>query len=121
MTYLPPRAGDLRHTFKVERHETTSDGMGGVEGVWKPLVLRVNAKVTAERGGEEVRSARLSGVSRFDIVTRFSLDMFEVGTGDRLVDLNDGTIYNIKWVGSIDGRNRFLHFYCETGGLVDES
>lgn len=120
MSYIPPRASEFRNVLKVERHSATADGMGGYTDAWETLFAGVAACIREERGGEEVRSNRLSGISNYDIVLRSCPDVLEIGTGDRFLDL-DGNAYNIKWVGDLEGRNRFLHFLCQRGGLTDES
>ena len=119
MSYVPPTAGQLRKPLTVERLSSVADGVGGFRGVWEPLIAKVYARVVEERGGEDVRASRLSGISRFDIAIRYSPTAAAITTADRLTD---GTrVYAIKWIGDIEGRNRFLHLYCESGGLVDES
>lgn len=117
MSYVPPRAGQFRHTFSVERKGTVSDGVGGVTHEWEELLPKVFACVLEQRGGEEVRGARLSGINRYDIVLRSSPDNEAITTSDRLI--KGGTVYSIKWIGDVEGRGRFLNLVCETGGTAD--
>lgn len=117
MSYVPPRAGQFRHIFSVERQGTVSDGVGGVTNEWEELLPMVYACVQETRGGEEVRGARLSGINRYDVVLRASAESLTITTDDRL--MKDGIVHSIKWIGDIEGRGRFLNLICETGGLTD--
>lgn len=122
MAYLPPRAGAMRDRLRAERKESVEDGFGGVkEGEWTAITLPFSARAIAAKGGEEVRAQRLSGISPFNISFRVSSETKKITTGDRLVDTATGVIYNIKWIGSLDGKDRFYECLAETGGVVDGS
>jgi hypothetical protein len=120
MAYIPPRSGDLRHSLRADRQSTEIGEAGSISTAWATLVPRFAAKITGQRGSEEVQSARLSGISRFDIVARNSPELAALTSADRLVSIEpDATVYAIKWVGSLDPQSRYLHILCETGGVTD--
>lgn len=123
MAYVAPSAGELRDVYRVERQKTVSDGLGGFTGAWQTLtdLSRVSARTHAERGGEEVRSDRLSGVSRFDVAVRSTPATLTIQSQDRLINLRTGAVLSVLWIGSPDDRGRWLHILCETGGLRDDS
>lgn len=115
----PPsyNAGQLRHSIRFERRRTENDGMGNMVGSWRTLVSGVRAKVANTRGGEDVRAARLTGISTFDIVVRSSDALRDVTTADRIVDERTGQSFNIQWIGNLDEKDRWLTITCLAGGV----
>ncbi|HEY0011560.1 MAG TPA: head-tail adaptor protein [Allosphingosinicella sp.] len=119
MAYVPPRPSQLRELVRFERRTVVSDGMGGSSGAWGTVVATVPARIAPQRGGEEVRSQRLSGIATFDVVVRSDSDTASITTSDRIVDVRSGRTFNIRWRGSLDEKGRFIHFACESGGPSD--
>lgn len=119
MAWKAPSMGDLRHRVRFDRQDRVSDDMGGFVSTWEPLVT-VSAQVLPARGGEDVRAARVSGMSGYDIVIRSDSTTRTLTTGDRAVDTRSGKTLNVRWVGDLEGRDRFLVCVCESGGLTDE-
>jgi head-tail adaptor len=121
MAYRTPRAGELRDSLRFDRRASVSDGMGGaLDDSWTPILTGVAAKIVARKGGEEVRSQRLSGIAPFDISVRHCEATVAISAGDRCVNESTGQSYDIKWVGSLDeGRSRFVTLDCQAGGVID--
>ena len=138
MASVIPRIGDLRESVRIERRATTTettfdddapygddaphygeavdDGLGNVEGHWTTLVPARPAKISPRRGGEDVQAARLSGREPFDVWLRRDPLSAAIAVGDRVVDARDETrVFNIRWVGNLDERGRFLVLQCEAG------
>jgi|GEM_PF-5852763 hypothetical protein len=90
--------------------------MGGVVDAWDTAVGPVRAYIAAERGGEEIRSTRASGITRYDVVLR--IPTADISIGDRMID-ETGAAYDIKWVGDLEGRGRQVNIIAERGGLND--
>ena len=111
-----PTAGQLRERIRIERHKVESDGMGGQEGAWRSIITGIPAKISPRRGSEDVRSQRLSGISEFDLWIRSSEESRSIKTGDRAVDERSGRIFDIRWIGNLDERNRWLVLTALVGG-----
>ncbi|QDK32675.1 hypothetical protein DM450_07740 [Sphingomonas sp. IC081] len=95
-----------------------TDAYGVPVSAWAvvPGLETIRASITAQRGGEEVRSMRASGIDRFDIVLR--IPVAEVNIGDRMID-QDGKAYDILWAGDLEGRGRQINLFAQVGGLND--
>lgn len=118
MAWKAPEIGDLTNRVRIDRKVNVSDGMGGFSSSWETLIPALAASATPVRGGEDVRAGRMSGISGFDVVIRSNPAARSITPGDRAV-LRDGRTINIKWVGDLDGRGRFLMISGEAGGLTD--
>lgn len=118
MAYSPPRTGEYRHEVRIERKSTSTDRYGNVVDGWSvvPGLERVRATIVAQRGGEEVRSMRASGIDRFDVVLRISVA--DISVGDRMID-HTGLAYDILWVGDLEGRGRQINMSAQRGALND--
>lgn len=120
MAYRPPGAGQLREKVKIERRSKSSDGMGGVNLTgWTTVASGLPAQISPVRGGEDVRSLRLSGTSLYDVTVRSSANLSAIDATHRIVNERTGQTYNVKWVANLDERGRFLTFTVEAGGLQD--
>lgn len=96
------------------------DGAGNYERGWRTLIESRSARIADTRGGEEVRAGRLAGVGSFDIWLRADVETKKITAGDRVIDARDGArIFNIRWVGSLDSKGRFLLLQCQAG-VADE-
>lgn len=116
MAYVPPGAGEYRHLIRIERKATGKDPYGNPVDAWAtvPGLEAVRAAITAQRGGEEVRSMRASGIDRFDVVLR--IPFAQITIDDRMID-HDGAVYDIQWIGDLDGRGRQVNLSAQRGGL----
>lgn len=116
MTYAPPRAGEYRHLVRIERKSTGTDAYGVPSESWATIsgLDAIRASIAAQRGGEEVRSMRASGIDRFDVVLR--IPTADINIGDRMVD-HEGTVYDVQWIGDLEGRGRQINLSAQTGGL----
>lgn len=91
-----------------------------MEGVWRPLVSGVAARLVPTKGGEDVRASRLSGTVTYDLVVRSTQTTRAITAADRLVDERTGAVFAIRTPPlNLDGRDRFLTFTVEAGGLTD--
>ncbi|MYL98410.1 hypothetical protein GR702_11610 [Novosphingobium sp. FGD1] len=103
---------------RIERKSISTDPYGNVVDEWSivPGLERIRAAIVAQRGGEEVRSMRASGIDRFDVVLR--IPVADIGIGDRMFD-HTGLGYDILWVGDLEGRGRQINISAQRGGLND--
>ena len=145
MASVVPRIGDLRDRVRVERRvrlsETDSetwdqeaeswqetqddwltgggggDGAGNYQSAWRALISNRSAKIEPTRaGGEEVIAGRLTGISAYDIWLRRDSETSKIAPGDRIIDARDESrIFNIRWIGNLDGRGQFLLLQCQAG------
>lgn len=122
MSYLPPRAGDLRDRISVERRGTTSDGMGGIVPSWEPVgaLTGLSARIEAMRGGETVKAMRLAGENPADITIRWSTAAATITNADRVRDDRTGATFAVKWTGNLDNERKFLVLACQAGGVSDD-
>jgi head-tail adaptor len=118
MAYVPPHTGAFRHLVRIERKATGKDAYGNPVNAWSTLpgLETIRAAVTAQRGGEEVRSMRASGIDGFDVVLR--IPNANINVGDRMID-HDGAAYDIQWIGDLEGRGRQINLSAQLGGLND--
>lgn len=116
MAYSAPRIAEYRHMVRIERNHVGTDAYGIPYDTWAvvPGLETIAAAITAQRGGEEVRSMRTSGIDRFEIVLR--IPMADIGIGDRLIDHNSDA-YDIQWIGDLEGRGRQINLSAQRGGL----
>ena len=118
MAYLPPTAGAYRHLVRIERKTSGKDAYGNPVDGWTvvPGLETIRAVIAAQRGGEEVRSMRASGIDRFEVVLRIATA--DINVGDRMID-HDGAAYDIQWIGDLEGRGRQINLSAQRGGLND--
>lgn len=114
-----PNIGEMRHRIRIDRRRDEANEVGDLVGVWRPLASGVAARLIVTKGGEEVRAARLSGISSFDITIRSTVSTRQITTADRIVDERSGQTFNVQWVGNLDGKDRFLTITAEAGGHTD--
>lgn len=114
-----PSIGLFRDLVRIEARQTVSDGMGGFAGTWRTIAGGLPARIAPVKGGEEIRSLRLSGVSLFDITIRQSGDTAGLAAEHRIVNERSGLSFNVRWVANLDERGIFLTATCEAGGLTD--
>ncbi|MBB4859463.1 hypothetical protein HNO88_002792 [Novosphingobium chloroacetimidivorans] len=104
---------------RIERKSSIVDGYGNpIADGWAvvPGLERIAAAIAAQRGGEEVRSMRASGIDRFDVTLR--IPVADITIGDRMIDHNDAA-YDILWIGDLEGRGRQINVTAQRGGLND--
>jgi len=122
MAWTPPGAGALTERITIKRRSQISDGMGGYEDAWVNVATAIPAKITAKRGGEQVQSERLSGLSPTDIVVRADARTRTITAEDVVIDDRTGRHYAIKWAGNLEdnGRSRFVMLVCEAGSILSQ-
>ena len=108
-------AGELKERVRLERRRTTDDGYGNLRGTWQTLVCGQPARIVPAKGNEITRADRLAGISNFDIHLRKSKTAPQLSSGDRLVNERTQQIYDIRWVGNLDEKNRWLTLTCQSG------
>lgn len=108
------RAGEFPESVRFEQR--AADENGDRLGDWvEDPAFETAAGYTWLRGGEVVMQSRLSGIQPVVIRVRTSALIRGVTTDFRIVDLNDGTTFNIR--SKIpDRRRRVIDFTCDTGG-----
>ena len=122
MGHPGPRVGDLRERVRVEKkiRVPTGDGAGNYEDGWQTLIDGRSARIAPTRGGEQVLAGRLAGVESYDIWVRKDAETRMITVGDRIVDTRDeARIFNIRWIGNLDERGRFLLLQAQAG-VADE-
>lgn len=110
-------AGDLRHRLGFFRRPVVSDGHGNNEGEFPAdPEFECSARVQIRFGGETVLAARLQGQQTATITVRRSAATLAVTTAWRIVDMRDGTIWEIK-SGPVDpdDSRQLLEFLCQSG------
>lgn len=110
------RVGGLRTRLTISRATQSSDGMGGFSTTWADLG-QVMADVRSLKGGEEVQAARLNAVENLQIKVRADALTRSLTAQDRLSD--GSQILNVKWVGDLEGRGRWIDIIAQAGGLTD--
>jgi SPP1 family predicted phage head-tail adaptor len=112
-------AGDLRDRITVTRASKVSNGRGGTTSAVATVADRLPAKIVVRKGGEEIQAKRLTGVTPHDITVRYDSVSAAISASDTLTDQH-GTVYAIKWVGSLDeGRKRWLMIMADTGTVAN--
>ena len=121
MSYRPPLTSQLRDRITILRNAPTSDGMGGSLKAYQKVGERIPAKIEEVRGGEAVISMRLSGISAGTITVRASDLTRTLTPSDIVIDDRSGSVYDVKWVGSLDEDRRWITLTVETGApeIVD--
>lgn len=109
----PKGAGDLRQWVAFERFYGQPDGYGNEAGDWFDIVERY-ASLTPTRGGESVQAGRLTGTATWDCWVRSDYDTRQVTEADRVRD-RDGRVFNIRFIGDMDGDGRWLLMQLESG------
>ena len=116
------RIGDLNQRIRVERkvRKESGDGAGNYEEGWAEFIASRAARIAPTRGGEELLANRLAGVESFDIWLRKDPQTRTIVVGDRIIDARDeARIFNIRWIGNLDERGRFLLLQAQSG-VADE-
>jgi len=114
-----PNIGEMRHRVRFERQRSEANEIGDLTGVWRPLVSGVAARLVPTKGGEDVRAARMAGTVTFDLTIRSTQSTRAVTASDRLVDERSGAVYAVLTPPlNLDGKDRFLTFTVEAGGLT---
>lgn len=114
-----PTIGELRHRVRFEAQKAIENELGELTGGWRPLVSGVAARLVPTKGGEDVRAARMSGTVTYDLVVRSTQSTRAITAADRLVDERTGAVFAIRTPPlNLDGRDRFLTFTVEAGGLT---
>lgn len=120
MAWRAPGAGELRDRIAVESRSRVSDGMGGAEDAWVPVLSAIPARIVAVKGGEAVQSMRLSGTAPYDVTIRLTNDTRTITSGHRIVNERTGEPLNVKWVGSLEeGRQAWLSLACVAGEVAE--
>lgn len=110
--------GALRERVRFERKAGASgiydDGDGGGEG-WAELAT-VAADITpASGGGETVVGERRLALNLYTIKVRQSSKILDVTAADRIVDVRDGRVFNIRQMDNRDKRDKYITITAETG------
>lgn len=116
MAWTPPGAHELRARVRFEKRGPSQNVAGVVKADWVTLIDSRRARLQPLRGGEETQADRLSGLSAHELVLRLDQALLAVTTDHRVVDARDPTkVYQIRWVGDLEGRGRWLVMTLETG------
>lgn len=95
-------AGLLRDRITVQRKRTADDGYGNHTADWRNQWSAIPARVAPMKGGEQVRAARLSEVSPYEITIRSNPTTRLILPTDRLVNDRSKVVYEIKHVMELD-------------------
>lgn len=94
------------------------DGAGNFRQGWARLLNNRAAGIAPRRGGEQVIAERLTGVDAYDIWLRLDAQSSDIRPSDRVVDARDPSrIYNVRFVGNLDARKRFVLLQCSLGDV----
>ena len=110
----PKGAGDLRQRVYFQRFYGQPDNYGNEAGDWYDLDIRRPASLTPTRGGEALQAGRMTGTAMWDCWLRSDWRVREITDADRLIDCS-GRIFNIRFIGDMDGGGRWLLMQLESG------
>ena len=117
-----PYAGDLRHEISLQTRTATTDSGGGFTSSWA-TTRTVFAKIVPLNGSGDFRSGRIEHDLTHDIFTRYYSDInYSAGAGKMRISWSDaGTTrtLGVKYVLTINERDRYLLFRCAEGGVDD--
>ena len=117
-----PYAGDLRHSISLQTRSASTDTGGGFTSSWSTTRV-VYAKIIPINGSNSYSSGRIDHDLTHDVYTRYYSDIdFSAGGGKMRIAWTDrGTsrTFGVKYVLTIDERDRFLLFRCSEGGVDD--
>lgn len=109
---MPQCVGELKWPVSVEAPNRVSDGCGGfTNDGWAPLFV-IYCKITTPSGVERHEHQKIEAVALSTFVTRYRSDISEEY---RLVF--EGVPYNIRFVGDVETRRRWLTIKAERGVL----
>lgn len=113
------QAGQLRHRIRFERLGVqVSDSSGNQVSPWGELCVR-SAKVkpipVTTRAAEVIIQGRLQGTNFVTVQVRYDSITKTLTTDDRAVDVNDGTVYNVRSALDLDGDRRWMTLDCQKG------
>lgn len=112
----PKGAGELRQRVRFERRAEQGDGYGNVRAGWVPLGIERQAALHPTRGGEEIQAGRLAGVASWDLWLRWDRRLATVVADEcRAVNVRTGQAFNIRFVGDLDGDQRWLFMQLQSG------
>ena len=115
----PTGAGDLRDRIKIQRRTVVSDDYGNDDGAFADIGVSRAAKITPTRGGEAVQAGRLTGKAGYDVWVRSDSGTRSIQPGDIAIDeRNASRVFNIRFVGDMDGKRTWLLLQCELGVAV---
>lgn len=117
MAWIPPGAGELRHSVTFWRRGPAANVGGVVRADWSLLVPEPrSARLLPVRGGEGVQADRIAGVSAWELVVRFDSQTRLVCTADQVIDRHDPTrVFDIRFAEDLEGRGRWIVMQLEKG------
>lgn len=112
----PRGAGDLRSKVKFQRRADSTDEYGNTVTDWADLNIVRSASLLPARGSEQIQAGRVAGKAQWDCWVRSDSQTRSIGPADRLVDVRTGRVFNISFVGDMDGGGAWLLIQAESGG-----
>ena len=117
-----PYAGNLRHSIILQTRSRTTDTGGGFTSAWANT-RTLFAQIDPVDGSNDYSSGRREHNLTHDVYTRYYSDInFKSNGGQMRISWDDsGTtrILAIKYVLTIQERDRNLKFRCAEGGVND--
>jgi SPP1 family predicted phage head-tail adaptor len=118
-----PYAGDLRHSITLQTRSRSTDTGGGFTSSWGNTRV-LFAKITPISGNNPYSNGRIEHDLTHDIYTRYYSDInYSSGGGAMRISWSDSGVartFGIKYVITINERDRFLLFRCSEGGPDDD-
>lgn len=117
-----PYAGDLRHSIILQTRSRSSDTGGGFTSSWG-TTRTLFAKIMPISGNNPYSSGRIEHDLTHDIYTRYYTDInYNSGGAKMRISWSDSGVartFSVKYVITIDERDRFLLFRCSEGAAND--
>lgn len=117
-----PYAGDLRHSIILQTRSRSSDTGGGFTSSWG-TTRTLFAKIMPISGNNPYSSGRIEHDLTHDIYTRYYTDInYNSGGAKMRISWSDSGVartFSVKYVITIDERDRFLLFRCSEGSAND--
>ena len=116
---MPRQTPTLNDRVRLERRVIADDGYGNERGDWAVVpgcaVLRAAVTEYVIGGGETVQAAKLQGQALAECWLRVSHITKAIKPEDRLINLADDTVLNIRHVNTPERDARYLRIVVQRG------
>lgn len=103
--------GELRHRIILEQKGETRDGFGAVVETWTPIG-NAWAKREPYSGGERWAADQILGTVNVRLTIRYRAGIVPTMRAREPIPLGGERMYDILWVGNVQGLNQALELYC---------
>lgn len=107
-------AGPMRDRVRLERRVDVLDAHGNYGGAWQEIAT-LWAEIRPLSRGEAVLAGKLQGTRTAEIRLRYSSVTAAITADDRVVEVRDGTAWNIRAAEDRERRRHTITLLAETG------